>query len=308
MKTQTLKNSSFTLRISSKPPSLEYHLDSRSLAENHRISSGREGNKACRRCVLRVSLTDSFFFFSFLFLPFFFFPLFPIFPFLLNEHLLHAASWAWNRFRCTRYPATSGGHPAIFHRRVFPSPSPLLTADSFRSTDEILPLPPSSPSLPSTSFQPPSKTESRPAVSGFFGFIHAKLAARSPLNSGEIASLEAGQPRDNPLREPSPDERKRNRAWWPAKQVRRRGDCVVVSIHCEGREGEDWAIWRKKYIFICCSFRLSTGKKNNELFSSFLKHNFKNLSVKKIYISVWNVTFDEEILITDWLSRSKDLS
>lgn len=138
------ESSPILLRISSKPPSLEYHLDSRNLVENHRISSERaKGTKRVEGAFCEFLSRISFSLF------FLFFPSFP------HEHLLHAASWAWNRFRCTDIRR----HPGVILRFS------LLTADSFRF-GEILPFSPS--------FQPSSKTESRPR---FFGFIHAKLAA-----------------------------------------------------------------------------------------------------------------------------------
>lgn len=155
MKRKNLKNSSSSFEFPLKLSSLEYHLDSRSLAENHRISCGRAGNKACRRCVLRVPLTDSFFSppFFFFFLPS---PSFSYFSLPTNTC-------------CTRHrgreidfaaPDIRRQGKGVILRFSIAACSPLFTADSFHSK-----------SCPS--FQPPSKTESRPPTSAsrfrFFG-------------------------------------------------------------------------------------------------------------------------------------------
>lgn len=163
---ETQKSKEFSLRISPKLSSLEYHLDSRSLAENHRISCGRAGNKACRRCVLRVPLTGSFFpppssSFSFL-LPLFF-PSPPLPRTLVARGIVGVKSISLRPISGDK----EGGHPAIFHRRVFtPFHRGYL---SF----EIL-------SLLSTPFENRITTPNFRFPFPLFRIIHAKLAARSP--------------------------------------------------------------------------------------------------------------------------------
>lgn len=164
LKRKNLKNSPFEFPL--KLSSLEYHLDSRSLAENHRISCGRAGNKACRRCVLRVPLTGSFFpspssSFSFL-LPLFF-PSPPLPRTLVARGIVGVKSISLRPISGDK----EGGHPAIFHRRVFtPFHRGYL---SF----EIL-------SLLSTPFENRITTLNFRFPFPLFRIIHAKLAARSP--------------------------------------------------------------------------------------------------------------------------------
>lgn len=119
VETQKSKEFFFILRISSKTifSRISSRLEKSGGKSSNFVRTSRE------QSVSKVRFASSSH--GFLSPPLPFLLLFPSFSlfflfFSSHEHLLHATSWAWNRFRCARYPATrKGGHPAIFHRRVF---------------------------------------------------------------------------------------------------------------------------------------------------------------------------------------------